>query len=89
MAKRRQTAKPATNSGTEQEARLLMNQGKQPALIVNKDSSNENLTASSTGDNHEEDYGPKISDPSTQRVEGKWQKKLTSEEVKKKFLKIV
>ena len=56
-----------------------MNQGKQPALIVNQDPSSENPTASSTGgilkstddDSNKEEYGPKISDPLPQQVEGK------------------
>ena len=79
--KRQKTIKSKVSSDTEQEAQLLMNQGKQPALIVNEDPSSENPTASSTGDNlksidddsNEEEYGPKISDPLAQRVEGKWQ----------------
>ena len=69
-----------------------MNQGKQPALIVNDDPSSENPTASSTGDilksidddSNEEEYGRKFSDPLVQRVEGKLQTKLTSEKVKEK-----
>ena len=69
-----------------------MNQGKQPALIVNENPSSENPTTSSTRDilksiddeSNEEEYGPKISDPLAQRVEGKWQTKLTSEKVKEK-----
>ena len=80
------------NSDTEQEARLLMPQGKQPALIVNEDPSSENPTASSTedilksidDDSNEEEYGPKVSDPLAQRVEGGWQTKLTSDKVKEK-----
>ena len=85
--KRRKTTNSTVNSDTEQEAQLLMNQVKQPALIVNEDSSSENPTACSTGDilkslddeSNEEDYGSNISDPLVQRVEGKWQTKLTSE----------
>ena len=69
--KRRKTTNPTVNSDTEQEAQLLMNQGKQPVLIVNEDPSSENPTASSTGDilksidhgSNEEEYGPEISDP--------------------------
>ena len=69
-----------------------MNQGKQPALILNEDPSSENPTTSSTGDilksiddeSNEEEYGPKISDPLAQRAEGKCQTKLTSEKVKEK-----
>ena len=61
-------------------------------LIVNEDPSSENPAASSTrdilkstdDDSNEEEYGPKISDPLAQRVEGKWQTKLTSEKVKEK-----
>ena len=57
-----------------------MIQGKKPALVVNEDLSSENPTASSTGDilksidddSNEEEYGPKISDPLAQRIEGKW-----------------
>ena len=64
-----------------------MNQGKQPALILNEDPSNKTSTASSSGDilksinddSNEEEYGPKISGLLAQRVEGKWQIKLTSE----------
>ena len=86
---KRQKTNFTLNSDTEQEAQLLMKQGKQPALIVNEDPSSENLTASSTrdivksldGDSNEEDYGPKISDCLAQRVEGKWQTKLTSKKV--------
>ena len=56
-----------------------MNQEKQSALIVNEDLSNENPTASSTGDilksvgdeNNAQEYGPKISDLLAQGV--KWQ----------------
>ena len=33
--KRQKATNPTVNSDTEQEAQLLMNQGKQPALIVN------------------------------------------------------
>ena len=69
-----------------------MNRGKQPMLIVHEDPSSENPTASSTGDilksiddeSNEGEYGPKISDPLAQRVEGKWQTRLTSEKVKEK-----
>ena len=90
--KRRKTTNFTINSDTEQESQLLINQGKQPALVVNEDPSSENSTASSTGDilksiddeSNEEEYGPKISDPLTQRVGGKWQTKLTSEKVKEK-----
>ena len=90
--KRRKTTNPTVNSDTEQEAQLLMNQGKQPVLIVNEDLSSENSAASSTGDtlksidndSNEEEYGRKISDPLAQRVEEKWQTKLTSEKVKEK-----
>ena len=77
--KRRKTTNPTVNSDTEQEAQLLMNQGKQLALIVNEDLSSENSAASSTGDtlksidndSNEEEYGRKISDPLAQRVEEK------------------
>ena len=77
-SKRRKTTNPTVNSDTEQEAQLLRNQGKQPALIVNEDPSSENPTASSTGDilksinddSNEEEYGPKLSDPLAQRVKG-------------------
>ena len=63
------------NSDTEQEAQLLMNQGKQPALIVTEDTSSENPTVSSTGDvrrstdddNNKKEHGPKISDLLAQR----------------------
>ena len=90
--KKRKRTNPTINSDTEEEAQLLMNQGKQPALIVNDDPSSENPTASSTrdilksidDDSNEKEYGPKISDPLVQRVEGKWQTKLTSEKVKEK-----
>ena len=90
--KGQKTTNPTVNSDTEQEAQLLMNQGKQPALIVNEDPSSENHTASSTGDilksidddSNEKEYGPKISDPLGQRVEGKRQTKLKSEKLKKK-----
>ena len=69
-----------------------MPQGKQPVLIVNEDPSSENPTASSTedilksidDDSNEEEYGPKVSDPLAQRVEGRWQTKLTSDKVKEK-----
>ena len=84
--------KLTVNSDTEQEVQLLMNRGKQPALIVNEDPSSKNRTASSNGDilksfdddSNEEDYGPKISDLLAQRVDGKWQTKLTSDKVKEK-----
>ena len=76
----RKTTNPMVNSDTQQEAQLLMPQGKQPALIVNEDPSSENPTASSAGDilksidddSNEEKYGPKVSDPLAQRVEGTW-----------------
>ena len=42
--KRLKTTNPTVNSDTEQEAQLLMNQGKQPALIVTEDTSSENPT---------------------------------------------
>ena len=82
--------KLTVNSDTEQEVQLLMNRGKQPALIVNEDPSSKNRTASSNGDilksfdddSNEEDYGPNISDLLAQRVDGKWQTKLTSGKVK-------
>ena len=71
--KRRKTTNPTVNLDTEQEAQLLMSQGKQPVLTVNEDPSRENPTASasSTGDilktidddSNEEEYGPKISEP--------------------------
>ena len=90
--KRRKTTNPTANSDTEQEAQLLMTQGKKLALIVNEDPSSENPTVISTGDilksidddSNEEEYGPKISDPLAQRVVGKWQTMLTSEKVKEK-----
>ena len=90
--KRRKTTNPTANSDTEQEAQLLMTQGKKLALIVNEDPSSENPTVISTGDilksidddSNEEEYGPKISDPLAQRVVGKWQTTLTSEKVKEK-----
>ena len=58
---------------------LLINQGKQPVLIVNEDPSSENPTPSSTMDilksiddeSNKEEYGSKISDPLAHRVEGK------------------
>ena len=76
--KRRKTD-PTLNLDTEQETQLLMNQGKQPALIVYEKHSNKNPNSSSTGvipkpideDNNQEKYGPKIPDPLSQRVEGK------------------
>ena len=69
-----------------------MNQGKQPALIINEKHSNKNPNSSSTGvilkpideDNNEEKYGPKIPDPLAQRVEGKWKTKVAPEKVKEK-----
>ena len=90
--KRRKTTNLTVNSDTEQEAQPLINRGKQPVLIVNEDPSSENPTGSSTRDilksiddeSNEEEYGPKISDPLAQRVEGKWQTKLTSGKVKEK-----
>ena len=92
LPKRQITTNFTVDSDTEQEAQVLINQGKQPALIVNEDPSSENPIASSTGDilksiddeNNKEKYGPKISDPLAQRVEGKWQTKLTSKTVKEK-----
>ena len=58
------------NSDNEQEVKLLMNQWKKPVLIPKEEPSNENPTASSTGDilsfidddNNEEEHGPKILD---------------------------
>ena len=80
LQKGKKTANPMVNADTEKESQLLMTQGKQPALIVNKDTSSKNSTSSSTGDilksidddSNEEEYGPKISDPLAQRIEGKW-----------------
>ena len=66
--KRRKTTNFTVTSDVEQEAQLLMNQEKQPALIVNEDPSRENPNASSTGDilksidddSNAEECGPKF-----------------------------